>query len=326
MLRTPGELREFTSKLAFETWTLSAIAALYESGLAEHLREPRSIDELATCCRALSRSRIERCVDIASAAGVVVTEGSKHRLAEGALPFSHEPMRTALTGDLRTHLLQALHYLDTMRGGERTKGWQHTDEAILQSQGASSIAIASIIKMMIAPKLGDLAARLEQPGARFLDIGVGVGSLAIAMVRMFENLSVVGVDVHEPALALARENVKRAKLEDRIELRKCAIEDLRDDGAFTLAWLPGFFIADIEGAIARIHASLAPGGFILCALAASTANDPRVRSVWSLINDEWGGSRLTAPEVEALLTRIGFQEVRTLPGPASAPPMVVGKR
>jgi SAM-dependent methyltransferase len=324
MLRTPEELRELTTSLALGTWTMTAIAGLFESGIAEHLREPRSIDELATRIP-ISRGRIEKCLRVATVAGIVVVDGTTYKLAESALPFSQDPMRTALTGELRMHLMQALHYLDSMRAREASTGWRHTNREILQSQGDASAALATMMKLRIAPKLDDLAARLEQPGARFLDVGVGVASVAIAMSRMYPNLETVGLDVYEPALALARENVARAKLESRVDLRSCAVEDLRDEDLFTLAWLPCFFVSNIDAAVARIHASLVPGGFIVCGLASSKADD-RARAVWSLINEEWGGSQLTSTEAEAALTRAGFTDVRTLPGPDWAPSMVVGKR
>src|SRR5258706_71544 len=83
--------------------------------------------------------------------------------------------------------------------------------------------------------LGDLAARFEK-GARFLDVGVGVGSLSIAMCRAFPQVRAVGLDVFEVPLGIARDKVARAGLADRIELRQVAIEDLKDEEAFDLVW------------------------------------------------------------------------------------------
>ena len=62
---------------------------------------------------------------------------------------------------------------------------------------------------MIAPKLDGLAARLEAPGAAFLDVGVGVGLLGVEMARLWPNLRIVGIDVWPPSLALARQNVAK---------------------------------------------------------------------------------------------------------------------
>ncbi len=325
MVSTPEELRAFTTNLSMGTWTASAIAGLLASGLAGHLREPRSLDELAALCPSLPRSRIENCIGVARASGIVLEEQNKLRLAGGMMPFAQEPGRSALLGDLRTHLMQSLVYLDAMRDGAKKDGWSHTDVEILQSQGDASKALAPMIKMVFAPKLGDLSARIEKPGARFLDVGVGVGSLAIAMAQVFPNLHVLGLDVYDPSLELARANVARAKLGDRVKIEKCPVEELREEACFTLAWLPTFFVPDVEGAIARIHAAVAPGGFFLCGVKAM-ASDARARAVWSLINDEWGGAQLPPADAEALLRRVGFVDVTTLPGPDWAPAMVVGRR
>ena len=44
----------------------------------------------------------------------------------------------------------------------------------------------------LARQLDDLSARLGRPEARFLDVGTGVGALAVAMCRVFPHLRVVG--------------------------------------------------------------------------------------------------------------------------------------
>ena len=76
MIGNPQEMRALSQDLANSTWTLGAIGALLESGLVEHLREPRSADELAARCPGLSKGRIERSLAVAAAAGVVVAEGA----------------------------------------------------------------------------------------------------------------------------------------------------------------------------------------------------------------------------------------------------------
>jgi demethylmenaquinone methyltransferase/2-methoxy-6-polyprenyl-1,4-benzoquinol methylase len=57
-----------------------------------------------------------------------------------------------------------------------------------------------------------------QPGSRVLDLCTGTGDLAIAMVRRTSGARVVGVDFAGRMLALAREKVRAAKLEDVIHL------------------------------------------------------------------------------------------------------------
>ena len=232
MIGNPQEMRALTQELANSTWTLAAIGTLFESGLVEHLREPRTADELGALCTGLSRGRIERCLAVAATAGVVVADGAKYRLAPGVTPFTQPPMRAVLEGDIRSTLMQTTALLDSAGDPHPLPGWRHTSAALLQAQGDASAMFAPMFKANIVGSLGDLAARLDRPGARFLDIGVGVASLAIAMCRAWQALHAVGVDTFDVPLGLARRNVERAGLADRIELRQTAVEDLREEESF----------------------------------------------------------------------------------------------
>ncbi|MGH3024481.1 MAG: peptide chain release factor N(5)-glutamine methyltransferase [Gaiellaceae bacterium] len=59
-------------------------------------------------------------------------------------------------------------------------------------------------------------AGLERP--RALDVGVGTGAIALALVDEHPGVSVVAVDRSSDALALARENLERGGFDGRIEL------------------------------------------------------------------------------------------------------------
>jgi SAM-dependent methyltransferase len=326
MITNPQEMRALTHELSVSTWALAAVGALFESGVVDHLREPRSVEELAGVCRSLTRNRLERCLVVASAVGVVVADGSRYRLAEGAMPFLGEPLRAVIRGEIRSQLLQPLEFLQAA-GGERPRiGWDHTDRALLQAQGDASSALPPMFKAHIVPALGDLAARLQHPGARFLDVGVGVGSLAIAMCRVWPALHVVGLDTHEAPLAIARENVAREGLGDCIELRKLGVEELRDEDAFDLAWLPSFFIPEgvLASAAERVRASLRAGGWAIVAILGGA--DERQRAVAGLLTEFWGGRVLSAADTQALLASAGFSAIRVLPGPPWAPTLLAAQR
>jgi 2-polyprenyl-3-methyl-5-hydroxy-6-metoxy-1,4-benzoquinol methylase len=206
-------------------------------------------------------------------------------------------------------------------------GWTHTEAEILQSTGEASAAFPLLLNQTIAPRLEGLAKRLESTDGAFLDVGVGVGGLSIAMARLWPLLRVVGIDPWRPALALARENVKMAGLDTRIELREQSAQQLSDTEAFDLAFFPGFFIAEavIGAALACVHRALRPNGWILFgaqhpgpdALAASVA---RLRTVL------WGGHPRTPGEAEALLNQAGFTGVQTLPSRSSARASIIAGR
>jgi predicted O-methyltransferase YrrM len=326
-IATPLELRTLTGELTMATWTLAAIAALLESGLVEHLREARSLEELAARCPTLPQGTIERCLGVASDAGVVSVDGQSFRLAPGALPFSEAPGRSALQGDLRSQLMQALALVDAAAAGNAAPGWTHTNPALLQAQGDASMAMVPLFQAKVVASLGDLSARLDRPGARFLDVGVGVASLAIAMCRCWPELHVVGLDTFEVPLGLARQNVARAGLVERISLRQLAVEQLQDEEVFDLAWLPSFFVAApvLPEAVARVRAALRPGAWILFPIS-GIAGANRPRAVFGLISQLWGGPSLTSDEGETLLKGAGFTDIRVLVGPPSTPPLLVAQR
>jgi len=315
MIQTPQEFRGLVSELSGAALTLSTLAVLYEAGVIAELKEPRTLDELAASCTAISRVRLERSLALAAAHGVVGVEDGRFKLAPGACPFAQPQMRSAMIGDLRGPLLQATALYDAAARKDTSTGWHHTDPAILQAQGDSSIGVAGLIKMMVIPQLGDLGERMAKPGARFLDIGVGVASLAIAMCRMWPDLKVTGVDPYDVPLQLAKQNVGKAGLAERIELRHSAIEKIGDDAAFDLAWFPAFFVDQrvISDAIGRVHASLKPGGWMV--FATFGGGTGKAGAVSGLLAEMWGGPLLAGPEVEAQLARAGFHNIKFLPGP-----------
>jgi precorrin-6B methylase 2 len=310
--------------LGVSTWTLAAITAAFASGLVESLGQPRSAAEIAAACPGLPPERVARFLEVLAASGLVLERGLRFRLADGALPFVDEQQRRALVGGMRSTLAQAAAMVDAAARGDTERGWRHFDPVVLEAQGAMSAGFPAIFKADLVPSMADLGLRLERPGGRFLDVGVGVAALAIAMCRTWPTLAVVGIDSYEVVLELARQNIERAGLSERIELRWRGVEQLTDDSSFDVAWLPIVFIpAGIVGmAIERVRAALKPGGWIILPATRETG-DRRQRAVAALQNELRGGPSLAAADVEALLQGAGFGGVRTFPGP---PTFTVGRQ
>src|SRR5262249_16174269 len=103
---------------------------------------------------------------------------------------------------IQTSFRQAI---DLIENPARAPVWNYTDPIILESQGQVSRLIVRSIDTLAAQRL-DLGEALHRPGA-FLDVGTGVGWLAIEAARTWPALGVVGIDSWEPALALARKNL-----------------------------------------------------------------------------------------------------------------------
>jgi release factor glutamine methyltransferase len=74
---------------------------------------------------------------------------------------------------------------------------------------------------------------------RILDVGTGSGVIALSLASRFPDARIVGVDVSEDALALARENAARLGLSERVEFRQGdLLEDFTERFDMIVANLP----------------------------------------------------------------------------------------
>jgi SAM-dependent methyltransferase len=214
--------------------------------------------------------------------------------------------------------------LDLLESPERPPGWTYEDPIVLQAMGQGSRRVVHAIDEL-ASQRPRLRATLNEPGG-LLDIGTGVGWLAIEAARKWPALDVVGIDIWEPALALAKKNSADSGLSHRIALRHQDVRQLNDRAAFSLAWLPGPFIPReiVERALERVRDAVRPGGWIVFGLYAP-APDPLGEALKNLRIVRGGGHPWSTPEVETRLTALGFENVEAF---APGPPIlfVVGQR
>jgi len=209
------------------------------------------------------------------------------------------PERAVVASFVRSYLAQAL---DLVEEPARAGAWSYADPVLLRAQGSASAVVARLID----------EAGLGSPGARILDVGTGVGGLAIAFCAAFPDSTVVGVDPWEPALAIARESVAEAGLEDRITLVAARIEEFDDPAGFDLVWLPSFFIPEpvVDPALERIRSVLRPGGTLVVGATYADGDDPLAAAVDDLFTVRSGGSVLTAQDALGRLGRAGYEEVK----------------
>ncbi len=167
---------------------------------------------------------------------------------EEALAGASPAQLGVVLSPVRALFLQAL---DLLNDPAREPGWSYTDAELLESQGQTSAAFAALFRETVVPALDGLGGRLERPDATFLDVGVGVAGLTVAMCQLWPTLRAVGIDSWDPALVLARRNVSAAGLADRIELRHQLVEDLDEIDAYDLVFLPGPFLAASSSRVRR---------------------------------------------------------------------------
>jgi len=213
---------------------------------------------------------------------------------------------------------------DLLEHPARAPGWNYEDPAILQAQGQLSRLVVRGIDALACQR-PQLAASLQRPGL-FLDVGTGVGWIAIDAARSWPAMRVLGIDPWEPALGLARENVARAQLTDRIDLRLQRVEQLDAARTVTLAWVPGPFFAReiLERVLIRVHRALAPGGWLIFGLNPRGA-DPLEEALLRLRTARWGGHPWTPEEIEERLRAFNFEEIEVF-SPALPIQFVIGQK
>jgi cyclopropane fatty-acyl-phospholipid synthase-like methyltransferase len=187
---------------------------------------------------------------------------------------------------------------------------------------------AQTVTREIVPACDGLADRFRAKDATMLDVGVGVAGTAIAIAQMWPELSIVGIDPWQPSLRLARENVDRAGLDGRIELREQGVETLEDQAAYDYVYFANAFIPErftLPG-FKRALSALRPGGWISTG-AINDAAPPPVAALFRLRETQWGGPVWSAADAAKVLRDTGFVDVRALPNPPEAfVRWVVGRR
>lgn len=243
---------------------------------------------------------------------------------DGLEHLTQAELRSTL-GEIRTFSLTNAKLLFA---ASRGAGWSHTERELLEAAGDVSVTFPHQLKHVLAGRLDGLGERLAQPGAAFLDVGTGVAAMAIEMARLWPQLRVVGIDRSRSALAIARERVRAAECEARIELREQSVEALSDEACFDLAWIPSAFVSAqaLAFAVERVRRALRPGGFVLVPMLRAGGED-LASALAGLRVAMFGGTWTTQEAVMQLLSAKRFCDVRAMPAAQAAlTGLIVGRR
>ncbi len=101
----------------------------------------------------------------------------------------------------------------------------HFNQAIAESTQGLQVVTAK----KILPGLEGLADKLAAGGA-ILEIGCGTGNFLLQAAKAFPKARCAGVDIDDDSLALARQKVKKAGLDERVAIHKEKVDDAT--GAF----------------------------------------------------------------------------------------------
>jgi SAM-dependent methyltransferase len=221
-----------------------------------------------------------------------------------ALP---EPQRDAVIGLIRMTLH---HAIELVEDPSRAPGWTYTDPAILQGWGRGSMVVPGALKA--APELMNVRS--------FLDIGTGVGLLAVAAARVWPDAKIVGIDIWPPSLKLAETSVREAGLQDRITIRTQDVAALEDVELYDCVWFPTFFFnrTQFEAAMPRAFRALQPGGWLVLGRFVAGA-DPLAAATSELRLVRGGGGAYDVHELLSAVEQVGWANARVLPRQGPAP-------
>jgi SAM-dependent methyltransferase len=294
-------VREWTDAV----WVLSAMATVLSSGL----EGPFSVDDPAA--RVLAEY------------GLLEATGSGLLPRPGFVEAFGGRARTIADG-IRSSLGQAA---TTAFRDQHGGGWGAFADEILVAQGRVSARGGQGFAVFVVPVLDGLAERFASGDGVLLDAGVGVAELACAFCHAVPGARVVGIDPLARAIELAAATSASHGLAERVQLRCQGVEELTDEEAFDLAWLPLPFIppAAVREGLPRVLRALRPGGWLLLPVGAAEPGASGEIARWQVHLS--GGTLLSDHERTELLRTAGFEPPAPLSTPPGAlPPLLAARR
>lgn len=146
-----------------------------------------------------------------------------------------------------------------------------------------------------------LSARGFQQG-RILDVGCGAGAMNLMLAQRFPHSEIVGCDLSQPLLRLAREGADAANLGGRVRFELADVQEMPyDDDSFEVVINTNMvhLVEDPIRMLDEIERVLVPGGFLFIA---------DLRRSWLGLFEREIRSALTLPEAEALFSRSRLRE------------------
>jgi ubiquinone/menaquinone biosynthesis C-methylase UbiE len=243
-----------------------------------------------------------------------------HRVDPHLLSEISSDQEAIALGIIESFFRQAFDLLDNPA---RDPGWSYADPTVISGQGMTSRSFVRMFET-VSTSVADFRETLDRPGV-FLDVGTGAGWLAIEVARCWPSWRVLGIDCWQPSVQLARANVAASGVEDRIELRIQNIEQLQEERAFSIAWLPGPFLSRqaVLTALEGVRRSLEPRGWVVFSLF-SPPEEPWGEAVTALKVTRNGGYPWRREELEDRLRAVGFRQVGTFPTIGST--VTIGQR
>lgn len=256
----------------------------------------------------------------AYAAEVLDLDDGRYRLAEHMSTLLLDSDAPGyLGGAVRTFVALRETYLD-LRSFARTgtrEWWSDFDPEWIDAVAENGQTYYRRLLNLVVPRLPAVAVSLER-GARYLDLACGVCRGPAKVASAFPGTTVTAVDGDAYTLEVAEREVKEQGLGDRFRFVHSRLEDLDLDGGHDLAVINISLheARDIEGAVARAHAALEPGGTFIVSEFPFPEHEADCRTVpgrlmcgVQFFEAHIGCQLLPTSRFVDLLERAGFREV-----------------
>jgi len=249
--------------------------------------------------------------------GARAGESTAHDAIAGKLDAVHQAIAPGLLNDISADEFRFLHAtvranlrraLDLVESPHKPVGWSFSDPVILQAQGRASRLCTRLINGY-AERNPSLHKCLEGPG-RFLDVGSGAGWISMSLAERWAKLDVDGIDIFDPALALANTNLASSAVKDRVTFSKRNVLDVQGRDTYAAAFLPIIFIPEqvLRDVLATLFKAVRSQGWLFVT-AYRTPAEPLARALHDLQTTLWGGRVWPEDEAIKMLVDSGFEFV-----------------
>ncbi|WP_353650811.1 class I SAM-dependent methyltransferase [Nakamurella sp. A5-74] len=211
-------------------------------------------------------------------------------------------------------------------GGEEQLWASQSDEALLAQGRASAQGAAQLARQgLMLPGLAEALGIVDHP--RVLDVGTGVGAMAVFWAEQYPHIAVVGIDVLPRVLALAAANVSASTAGGRVILREQDVSTLDETDTYAFAWMPAPFIPEqaLREGVRRVVDALVPGGWLTLGHG-KFSGDPLEDALNRFKTISYGGTALDNDQASQLLLNGGLSEITSAPTPPGFPAFTIGRK
>ena len=303
----PKDILTAVGELSSAAWAYTSLSAAYELGIVRGLDRATTAGDLARRLD-LDPDLTRDLLEVLVALGAVESRDGHFAATPHFEPFRSGSLSRVVRAGVRSDHLQTAETFRRARDGSLAPGWAHRDPELLIAQGETA-GLFRLVAEHVLPSLDGLADRLRRPGARFLDVGAGVGVLTRELLLVYPEVSAVCVEPNATARAIGRERFLEDGLEDRVEFVSHGIEDLGLRDAYDLALIPQpFFTRDaFEGGLDNVLQALRPGGWLVVLTLDLPQEEPLVAASRRVRARLWGGGAVHPEQVLPRLEAAGFE-------------------